>query len=970
MFNEENTVKKPFLAKLEKLGYKRLGSSDIRNSENEYILDSVLLESLKRINGVDDVMAGKILVDVKNVQTNEEFFDRYKNGFSYKYGVKNRTNTYKLIDFENIDNNVFHYIDEFTFKSGGKEIRTDVTLFVNGIPFSVVELKTITTELSRDYRDAFTQIKRYERDAKNLFIPNCFSVIADENTSKYGATYSDLKYYSYFKDEDGNTNSDYFIESLLSKGMVCDIIRNFIVFEKIAGGTVKKVARYQQIRAVNKMVDLVLNGKQKRGLVWHTQGSGKTLTMLFAAQKIRFLPELRNPKVFIFVDRIELDNQMKDEFMNHGGENVIPVDSKQDLNKKIVGDDKGIFVTTVQKLSDGSETKKNDADNIILLVDEAHREKNKLGQVTATSESVERYFPNAKLFGFTGTPINKKETNTFRDYGSEGHPYLDKYSIKQAIDDESILNILFDRRLQNRYLIDKESIDYNFEEMTEGVTDSEKERVQKRAATWKLFFGDDERMQEIVKDVKYHYETFIKDNGFKAQFVSFDREIAVKYKKLFDKVFGDEKVVEIIYSQNPKDTGDLRKYYRSNQKNIIDKFKNKRNPPYILIVVDKLLTGFDAPIEKVIYLDRFLWDHKFLQAIARTNRIGEEGKRNGLVVDYCGVTHNLKEKLNFNEEDIEMVLKDIEEDKKEFLILLEETMGMFGNVDINNNSPEELDKHLRFLHKNEEMAEKFKKNVSKLNGGYLLIKHEEDVEKKKVELIWLTKMYKAYKNTYEPMSEEAEDLVVKSRSMIKEHITSITSKTSQVQNLLELLHESDEDISGGQKELVDSLNNLVNEVSVRVEYNPEFEKLSERLDKIRESIKSGDESNKEILSDIETVERELSEINKVGIDNNINTDEVDVYHSILHLLKDKGVKCNQKDILEFVKYVYQGVSNYLEKGWANTTLRLTVEKHINKAVDEAVLKKYKDIFIVKDNKELSELRKEIRVIVVKILSRI
>ena len=970
MFNEKDTVEKYFLKKLNELNYESVVPNKFRDGEDDYILDSILKDSLKKINNIDDTDAESILEDVKKISKNKEFFDVYKNGFSCKMrGVSEQTKTYHLVDFENIENNSFHYISQFSFKSNEKHIIPDIVLFINGIPFSVVELKINTTEEGRDYRSAHRQINRYENKAEELFIPNCFNIISDGNTSKYGATFSDLKYYSYFKDENGHGGIDYFIDNLLSKKMVCDVINNFIVFEEKQDGYIKKIARYQQIRAVNKIVDQVINNKEKRGLIWHTQGSGKTLTMLFTAQKLRFIEKLNNPKVFIFVDRTDLNRQMNSDFISHGGKNVTEATSINDLNKKIKSDEKGIFVTTIQKLSDGRSSEiSNDADNIILLIDEAHREKGKLGNITANSEAVKKYFPNAKLYGFTGTPINKKEINTFRDYGGKVDPYLDKYSIKQAIDDGSVLNILFEQRLKHRFFINKEVIDYNFEEETIGYAEEEKEKMKKSIATAKAFFENEDRMKDIVNDVKKHFDEFIRTSGHKGQFVCYSRKIAVKYKKIFDEIFKKGEV-EVIFSENPEDSDYLQQHYHKDEGNVVENFKTKGKLPNILIVVDKLLTGFDAPIEKVIYLDKFLKDHKFLQAIARTNRLDDDRKVNGLVIDYCGVTKDLKNTLEFNEEDIDSALKSIIDEKQDFFNKLNETLNIFKNIDINDNKLSTLDRHLVYLYKNLEKKETFFQNMSHLNGIYGLIKYEADVEERRYELIWLTKIYTAYKNTYEPIDEEQMKTKDKLENMVGDNITTeLGQKVKNILSLSELLDEAEIKKEGSQKSLIEDIRNLKSIIST-VEYNPEFECLSKMLEKIRDSLKGDGVGDESIKNDIKILKGKIDAIKQEYKKTGLSDVENDILSSIISLLDSKEINYKESDIIKFVRELYKKISKDIEKGWQNTTLLESIEKDIKKEVDEFVLERYSNIFSSIEKKKLDYVRGEIRGQFVKNLKR-
>jgi hypothetical protein len=344
-FNELYTIEKHIIKFIqEKLGYEFIPAeefSKLRAFENEFIITSHLLESVQKINGIDDTLAQSVVREIKKLDTNEAFLLAMRNGVNLKDPETGKNRDFQIVDFDNADNNRFVVTSQFYFEGTTENIRPDVMIFLNGLPISDIEAKSPTASSSVSFENAIDQIKRYEKVASKLFLPNCFNIATDGLKTVYGATYSPKQYFLTWR-EDPHSESKMFEDELDStlyflfeKERLLDVLKNFIVFEKKKEGSIKKIARYQQLYASNKIVERVKGGDHKKGLIWHTQGSGKTLTMFFTAWKLRYAPELKNPKVFILIDRIDLDDQVFEEFEAWGGQNLIRVESRKDLEKKI-----------------------------------------------------------------------------------------------------------------------------------------------------------------------------------------------------------------------------------------------------------------------------------------------------------------------------------------------------------------------------------------------------------------------------------------------------------------------------------------------------------------------------------------------------------------------------------------------------------------------------------------------------------
>ncbi|MEK7173137.1 MAG: type I restriction endonuclease, partial [Patescibacteria group bacterium] len=341
-FNERVTIEGYIIKFIkDKLGFEYIKPevfAGLRGLESEYIIASQLLGAVKKINNVDDEVAQSVVREVKKIDSNQEFLHKLRNGINLKDPSTGLFRDYKIIDFNNIENNQFVASNQFYFEGNAENIRADVMIFVNGLPLAIIEAKSPTASENVSFENGIDQIKRYERVARRLFIPNCFNIASDGLKTVYGATGAGKQYFFQWRDNDiekefgGELEMSLF--SLLSKNNFLDIIQNFILFEKEKEKLVKKIARYQQMRATNKIVERVITKEKQQGLIWHTQGSGKTLTMFFTAWKLRFNKLLANPKVFILVDRVDLDDQLFETFINAGGKNVERVVSRKDLEDK------------------------------------------------------------------------------------------------------------------------------------------------------------------------------------------------------------------------------------------------------------------------------------------------------------------------------------------------------------------------------------------------------------------------------------------------------------------------------------------------------------------------------------------------------------------------------------------------------------------------------------------------------------
>jgi type I restriction enzyme R subunit len=962
-FSEQHTVENYIIEFLQKkLGYEYIPPQEfakLREFENEYIITPLFLAAIKKINGIvddadGDAEAQAVFREVQKIDNNQEFLHAMRYGVNLKDPQTGKMRDYAVVDFDHPANNHFVVTNQFYFEGNGENVRPDVMVFLNGVPVVDIEAKSPTAASNVDYSNAVGQIKRYERNAFKLFWTNCFAIATDGLKTVYGATYAPAQYFLEWRDEalekeyGGAELSEGKLEmtlaALLSPERLLDIIQNFIVFEKEKTGTIKKIARYQQVRATNKIVERVQDGKKKRGLIWHTQGSGKSLTMFFTAWKLRFDKRLKNPKIFILVDRIDLDDQIYDTFVNCGGENVVRVESRRDLEKKIQSPERGIFISTIQKFSELGDSVKNLDENIIVLSDEAHRDNEGVSAIKLRSA-----MGNAFFFGFTGTPIDRATLNTHRNFGEEGERYIDYYSIQQAVDDGATLPVTYEARL-SKFFIDEEKLDKQFDELTAGLSEKDRDALSKKYGKKEAVVKLDRRMEAVARDIVEHFRLYVEPAGFKAQIVCYDREATAKYKKLLDSLIPKE-WSEVVYSPGDPNTEaeDLRKYNttKARRETIISNFKDPQNPLKFLLVCDMLLTGFDAPIEQVMYLDKPLWDHNLLQAIARTNRV-YPNKGAGKVIDYYGITKSLHKALNFDESVVDSAMINIDKLKEEFVDVLRETMGLFAGVNIEDPSIENLRRCLKIFAESPDKQKFFRGKYARLKLLFEILSPDPFLRGHIRAFEWLASVYVAFEKEYGVKVSDAELLAEygeKVKQFIQQHVDyeGITKNFRELNvndlYVMERLNKMDDDEKALNLEKM-----LKQEISINIDTNPAYKKFSERLAAIRKEF----EQNQIDLSErIKRYQELMSDIKKKG-------DEAkELGYSLkeygLYVISEEFVKGDDAaTVRDFIKDMTRRLEEALDEGWQQSSKREEFLKEAKRIVQELVLKEYRTKIDVND----------------------
>ncbi len=657
------------------LGWHYLSHENLPRHPQRVLVEDHFSDALIRLNPtiaaqpdrVGDVInrLRAIIMGVRSdglVKANEEFAAWLTGEKSMPFGENGEHVTIKLIDFDDLEQNQYVVTQQYTFRAGKTEKRADLVLLINGIPLVLIEAKT-PVRSSQSWLDGALQVHDdYERNVPELFVPNAFSIATEGKEFRYGSIRMPVEFWGPWRLEDdvalaSMEQVEKAVTSMLRPQVILDLLANFTSYATHKGKQrIKIIARYQQFEGANKLVERVVAGHPKKGLIWHFQGSGKSLLMLFAARKLRLHPVLKNPTVMVVVDRIDLDSQISSTFYAADAPNLVKAESRKDLQELLEKDVRKIIITTIHKFGE-AEGVLNERDNIIVLVDEAHRtQEGDLGRKMRDA------LPNAFLFGLTGTPINRADKNTFYAFGAQedANGYMSRYGFEESIRDGATKELHFEPRLVDLH-VDQNSIDEAYKELTASLTDEERDQLGKHAAKMAVLLKAPERVNAVCADIAEHFQEKVAPSGFGAQVVTFDRESCLLYKQQLDEYLPPE-TSDIVMSVN---SGEEQyapyRRDRDGEEKLLDRFRDPNDPLKILIVTSKLLTGFDAPILQTMYLDKPLRDHTLLQAICRTNRPYGQEKSHGLIVDYLGIFDDVAKAIQFDEEGITNVVTNIAE---------------------------------------------------------------------------------------------------------------------------------------------------------------------------------------------------------------------------------------------------------------------------------------------------------------------
>ena len=675
------------------IGWHYVRAADLPRQPQDVLVETYLRKALMRLNpdiAVNPSRADEVLYRLRAiimaarsdglVKANEEFGAWALGERSMPFGKDGHHVTIRLINFDDIEQNTFVVTQQFTFRAGKTEKRPDLVLLINGLPLVVIETKTPVRSSESWFDGAIDIHEDYEKNVPELFVPNVFSVATEGKELHYGTVRMPIDIWGPWRsDVDGPQSMgevEKSLTSMLRPATVLDMLESFTAFATERGNKrIKIIARYQQVHAANALVARVVAGQPRKGLIWHFQGSGKSLLMLFAARKLRLHPALKNPTVLVVVDRTDLDTQISGTFHAVDMPNLKGTDSGEELITLLAQDIRKVIITTIHKFGEAKGVL-NDRDNIIVMVDEAHRtQERELGR------KMREALPNAFLFGMTGTPINRTDLNTFYAFGAEDdkNGYLSRYDFSDSIRDGATKELHFEPRLVDLH-IDQEAIEAGYTALTKGLTEGDKDKIGRAAANMAVLLKSPERIAVICADIAKHYREKVAPNGFGAQVVTVDRESCVFYKRELDKLLPPETSDIVMHVSNSEVQYAPFRRDRDAEEKLLDRFRDPKDPLKIIIVTSKLLTGFDAPILQTMYLDKPLRDHSLLQAICRTNRPYGEKKSHGLIVDYLGIFDDVAQALKFDDAGVRKVVSNISELVKALPGAMQRCLEYFSGV--------------------------------------------------------------------------------------------------------------------------------------------------------------------------------------------------------------------------------------------------------------------------------------------------
>ncbi len=882
-----------------------------------------------------------ILITVNNVglvRANEEFSRWLRNEVSLPFGKNNQHVVIRLVDFENTSNNSFILTNQFKIRARETKI-PDIVMFVNGIPLVIGEAKTPVRPAISWFDGAHDINMVYENSIPQLFVPNVFSFSTEGKEVFIGAVRTPLESWAPWRIEDGKDELNHLmglqdvarqLTHLLKPSTLLDILQFFTVYATNSKKKkIKIVTRYQQYEGGNAIVQRVKEGKIRKGLIWHFQGSGKSLLMLFAAQKMRKQTELNNPTVLIVVDRTDLDTQLTATFNTAEVPNMITTDSIRELHKLLEQDTRKIIITMIHKFREAYPDM-NKRENIIVMVDEAHRtQEGDLGRKMRAA------LPNSFLFGLTGTPINKADRNTFWAFGAEQDTcgYLSRYTFQESIRDNATLPLHFEPRLPD-YHIDTEGLDIAFKELANDLTESDRNKLSQKAAKMSVFLKSPERVRKIVADIVDHFRSHVDPEGLKAMIVTPDRQACVQYKTELDKLIGSEASMVVI-SISANDDFEFKQKWaldKDQQEKVIEKYNDPDSPLKFLIVTARLLTGFDSAILQTMYLDKSLKDHTLLQAICRTNRLFPN-KTFGRIVDYFGVFDDTARALAFDEESVKLIITNLQELKNSLPSKMEKCLSYFGRIDRSVGGFEGLQAAQECI-KSNESKDAFAKDFLELSKVWEAVSPEPVLNLFQKDYKWLSQVYTSVK----PGADDEGRLLwhalgAQTTALIHEHV-----------HVSGINHEMEEMVLDAQ--VIDDLmktndprdaQKVIKILTSRLHKHgnhPIFKRLSERLEELRRKAEIG------LIQSVDFI-KELCQIAKETLQAEKQQDPVDLQKTAKAALTELFLELKTNATPAIVERIVNDIDEIVRHvrfdGWQNSTVG---EREVKRELRKILWTKY------------------------------
>jgi type I restriction enzyme, R subunit len=946
-WNEKTLVENRFINQLKELGYEHIHGPALdteRDSQSEVVLKGRIIAAIQKLNPwISENNLNKIVRSVTHIQAtslmeaNQSFHENIINMISIQQdlGKGKKNQTVQLIDFERPENNEFLVVDQFTIFNARGTIRPDLIIFVNGLPLVVIECKSPTLPPDYQIGQGVKQLLRYQDQCEQLFHYNQILIATSNDRAKAGTIGARARHFGEWKDPyprtvaeigDNPSAQDILTAGMFPKENLLDLIRNFIVYEPVEGRTIKKLARYQQYRAVNKAINRILHSEDswyRSGVVWHTQGSGKSLTMVFLAVKLRRIKELKNPTIVVVTDRKDLDDQITNTFRRCGFPNPQQAPSVAKLKDLLQQGPGTTVMTLVQKFQEDADKngypELTKSENVFVMVDESHRT-----QYSGLAMNMRTAMPNACYLGFTGTPIDKEDKSTIRTFGT----YIDKYTIEQAVEDGATVPIFYEARMVNLH-VQGESLDDLFDRKFREYSDEERERIKKRYATEEVLIASPKRIRRIVLDIIEHYENHIKPNGFKAQVVAVTREAAVIYKEMFDELSDYESKVIISGSHN--DDERMRKHHLSKdeEKRVIERFKKPMSEDSLsfIIVCDKLLTGFDAPIEQVMYLDKPLKEHNLLQAIARTNRTYDK-KTYGLVVDYYGVSRFLEQALGiFAEQDIKGALQSVDSEIPRLQSRHRRAVRFFDYV-----RRDDLEGCIQILEP-EDVRNEFDTAFKKFSESMDMILPSPKARPYLDDLKFLGKIRQLAKSRYRDDSMDISDCGQKVKELIEEYLyaTNIEVLHEPIDILSNQFDKRLEEAASPEAKAAEMEHAIRHEIKIKIDENPVlYTSLKERLEELIQRRKDRQMTIEELLAEYREMVQEMRNTAQMSQEHGFTREQYPFYQMLEQQLPDE----EDKEALKELTYIItediqeQAVIEWTDKEDVKREMRKRIKRQL------------------------------------------
>jgi type I restriction enzyme R subunit len=738
----------------------------------EDLLDAKVREFNPRYAEAEGALPGKFRHLHTDIYGNRDFVEHLRNRGKFFDHEEKRERDLILIDYEHPERNVYEVTEEFAYHNGHYGTRQDVVFLINGIPVLVIECKNATKD--EGIALGIDQIRRYHEETPELFVPQQLFTATDAIGFSYGVTWNTVRrnIFHWKHDEVGKLEAK--IKSFCAIPRVLAFLKEYIIFAEKDEELNKYILRQHQTDGVEKVVARALDGKRRRGLVWHTQGSGKTFTMIKTAEMLFRAPEADKPTVLLMIDRNELEDQMLKNLAALGLGNLEHASSIRRLNELLKNDYRGIIVTMIHKFRD-MPADLNLRKNIYVLIDEAHRTTGgDLGNFLMAG------LPNASYIGFTGTPVDNTVfgKGTFKTFGvDDDEGYLHKYSIADSIGDGTTLPLYY-QLAPNEMLVPHETLDKEFLSLAEaeGVADIEElNKILERAVNLKNFLKGKKRIQQVAEFVAKHYKENVEPLGYKAFLVGVDREACAHYKKALDQFLPPE-YSEVVYTGSNNDSKLLKEFHLDPKKErqIRKSFGKLDQMPKILIVTEKLLTGFDAPVLYAMYLDKPMRDHTLLQAIARVNRPYENEaqemvKPHGFVLDFVGIFDKLEKALAFDSAEINAIVKDIGLLKALFKAKMQDRVPGWLKLithGFNDKDVDDLIEHFR----DKERRKEFFKEYKEIEMLYEIISPDAYLRPFIEDYTTVSRIYDVVRKAYTKRVYVDRDFQKKTNALVQEHV--------------------------------------------------------------------------------------------------------------------------------------------------------------------------------------------------------